>query len=457
MGSNATGTGLESRVGQWRAYVLSNGVSEERAGAVEQQLRDEMVRVSAGGLDADETFLIALRRVAADDEVLRGYAARYSDEMWGAGTSAGPAGATASRASQTEFFIALGCAIAAAIAIKLPALFGLPFESGGAGGFYARNVSLFVLPFLALYLWWGRRLSTRGTAALAAVFVAGAVFVNAYPFARNGSTEILSAIHLPIVLWLAVGVVHAVGEWRSGARRMEYLRFTGEWLVTYALIALGGGVLVALTMGVFQAIGVDAGYFVEEWVLPCGAAGAVIIAGWLVASRRNLVGGMAPMLARVFTPLFTLMLVALLVGVIASRGFINVEREVLILLDLLLVVVLALVLYAVSARDPQTAPGLFDWIQLALVVCALGVDVFALVNIAARLTEFGFSPNRVAAIGLNLILLVNLGWSAWLQARALRARSGFEAVAQWQARYVPVYAAWAAVVVVAFPPLFAFV
>jgi hypothetical protein len=165
---------------------------------------------------------------------------------------------------------------------------------------------------------------------------------------------------------------------------------------------------------------------------------------------------MAPMLARVFTPLFALMLVALLAGVVWTRGIINIEREVLILFDLLLVVVLALLLYAISARDPLSEPGLFDWIQLLLVACALGVDVVALVNIAGRLTEYGFSANKTAAIGLNLILLVNLTWSAFLQAGFLRSRQSFNTVEQWQMRYLPVYALWAAVIVVVFPPLFGF-
>ena len=157
------------------------------------------------------------------------------------------------------------------------------------------------------------------------------------PSLRSGSTEVLTAIHLPIVLWLAVGVAYVSGDWLADARRMEYVRFTGEWLVTYALIALGGGVLVAITVGVFEAIGIDVETFMSEWVLPCGAMGAVIVAAWLVGSRRNLVGGLAPMLARVFTPLFAFMLVALLVGVVWTRGVINIERDVLILFDLLLV------------------------------------------------------------------------------------------------------------------------
>ena len=99
---------------------------------------------------------------------------------------------------------------------------------------------------------------------------------------------------------------------------------------------------------------------------------------------------------------------------------IRVEREVLIAFDLLLALVVGLVLYAASARDPQAPPDLFDALQLVLVVSALVVDGVALAAIAARISEFGFTPNRMAALGENLILLVNLAWSAWLYAQFLR-------------------------------------
>ena len=60
------------------------------------------------------------------------------------------------------------------------------------------------------------------------------------------------------------------------------------------------------------------------------------------------------------------------------------------------------------------------------------VDALALAAIAARISEFGFTPNRVAALGENLILLVNLTWSAWLYARFLRHRGSFAVLEQWQ-------------------------
>ena len=76
--------------------------------------------------------------------------------------------------------------------------------------------------------------------------------------------------------------------------------------------------------------------------------------------------------------------------------------------------------------------------------------------ISARITEFGSTPNRLAGLGMNVVLLVNLVWSAWLYLRFLRGRGPFAAVERWQTAYLPVYGAWALVVAVVFPVLFGF-
>jgi hypothetical protein len=91
------------------------------------------------------------------------------------------------------------------------------------------------------------------------------------------------------------------------------------------------------------------------------------------------------------------------------------------------------------------------------VVSALLADAVALWAIAARITEFGFSPNRVAVLGVNVILLVNLAWSAVLYIRFLGGRGSFARLERWQTDYLPVYAVWAAFVVIVFPPLFGYI
>jgi hypothetical protein len=69
----------------------------------------------------------------------------------------------------------------------------------------------------------------------------------------------------------------------------------------------------------------------------------------------------------------------------------------------------------------------------------------------------GGRDNRVAALGMNVVLLVNLARSAALAIRFLRGRGAFADLERWQTNYLPAYAAWAAIVVAVFPPLFRYI
>jgi len=237
---------------------------------------------------------------------------------------------------------------------------------------------------------------------------------------------------------------------------MNYVRFSGEWFIYFTLIALGGGVLMGFTAFLFDAIGLKADILVSQWILPCGAAGAVLVAAWLVECKQSVIENMAPVLTRIFTPLFAIMLLFFVGTMVVTGNAIDIQREVLIGFDLLLVLVLALLLYSISARDAHAPADFFDRLRLVLVLCALLVDALALWAIAARIAEFGFSANKVAALGENLILLVNLAWSAVLYARFLRKRASFAALERWQTGYIPVYLAWAWIVVAVFPFVFRF-
>ena len=213
---------------------------------------------------------------------------------------------------------------------------------------------------------------------------------------------------------------------------MDFIRFSGELFIYYVLIALGGGVLTAFMVVLFESIGIDAESFIQSWLLPCGAAGAVLVASWLVEAKQSVIENMAPVLTRLFTPLFAAVLVTFLGALLWTGGGVDFERDLLIQFNLLLVVVLGLLLYSLSARDPRAAPDAFDVMQVVLVVSALLADAVALWAIATRITEFGFSPNRMAALGANVILLVNLAWSAVLYVRFLRGRGSFTGLEQWQ-------------------------
>ena len=454
-----TRASLEEGIAEWRSYLRRRqAIHPVDADELEDHLRSQASALVGAGLTEDEAFLIAVKRIGDLDALSREFAREHSERLWKRLVVA-PGGESegSGKGALKEALVAVALAGAAAVAIKVPELFGVAMDKDQElPAFYFRNFSLFVLPFLAAFFAWKRSLAPLGQLWLAAPFVAAVAAINLMPFAPGGSTEVLAAMHLPIALWLVVGSAYAGGRWRDHEARMNYVRFSGEWFIYYALIAFGGGVLMALTMFVFSAIGLDAQQLLTTWVLPCGIVGAVVIAAWLVEAKQSVIENMAPVLTLIFTPLFTLMLLAFLATMAWTGSGIAVERQVLIGFDLLLALVAGLVLYAISARDPQKAPGFFDALQLLLVVCALVVDAIALWAIAARISEFGWSPNKVAALGENLILLVTLGGSAVHYARFLAGRAGFTALERWQTAYLPVYALWAWVVVVAFPPVFAF-
>jgi hypothetical protein len=450
-----TTTSLEAQIEQWRAYLRRRqAIHAVDVDELEDHLREQVAGLVAAGLTTDEAFLVAVKRMGGLDALSHEFAREHSERLWKQLVLVAPRGTTAAD-GRRDALVAFTFAVAAALAIKLPVLFGIGLDAHEQ--FYLRNMALFVLPLLAGYFAWKRPADTRTLWVLAAGFAFAAVLANAYAFEPDANTLVLQVLHLPIALWLLVGIAYAGGRWSQLERRMDFIRFSGELAIYFVLIALGGGVLTGLTAMSFQAIGIDLEYFVGNWIIPCGAAGAVLIASWLVEAKQGVIENMAPVLTRLFTPMLAVALLVFL-GTVAWTGRgIDIGREVLIGFDLLLVVVLGLLLYSVSARDPHAPPDAFDVAQVVLVICALVTDAVLLWAIAARVSEFGPTPNRIAALGENIILLVNLAWSAVLYVRFLRGREQFQSLERWQTRYLPVYAAWAALVVVAFPPLFGFI
>lgn len=453
----STGSSLEDQIELWRDYLRRNPtVSTFDVVELEDKLRAQIAALKEVGLAGDEAFLVAVKRLGNLDAISRKFAREHSERLWKQ-LMVAPEGEEQTATSRREPVFVIVLALLSALAFKLPELFGLRLGSPTptTTAFYLRNASLFVYPFLVAYFIWKRR-SGRTIVPIILCFAAAAVFANVYPIAKPYHTLALTGIHLPIALWMAVGLAYVSGLWGRHSRRMDFIRFSGELFIYYSLIALGGGALSGFTVMMFQTIGLRADTLVAEWIIPCGALGAVIIGSWLVEAKQNVIENMAPVLTRIFTPLFTAVLLTFLATMAVQRTGINIQRNLLIGFDLLLVVVVGLVLYTVSARNPETPPGLFDVLQLLLVLSALFVDGVALASIARRISSYGFSANKVAALGENVVLLGNLMGSAWLSWRFLRGRTRFSALERWQTAYLPVYFAWAWFVVIAFPPLFGF-
>ncbi|HEV2068927.1 MAG TPA: permease prefix domain 1-containing protein, partial [Acidimicrobiales bacterium] len=273
---------LESQIAEWRGFVAQRPAVDDRdVEELEAHLREQIADLDAAGLAADEAFLVAVKRMGGLDSLSREFAREHSGRLW---KQLVLSGAGEQEQSDSRWPEVLAFALAAALTVQVARLAsGFP---GDESLWLLRNASLLVVPFVASYFARRRRLPLRQCLLTAAPFVVAAVVVNLYPYREGASTELLVAAHLPVALWFMVAYPYMGGVVRSHERRMDFVRFTGECFIYYVLIALGGGVLMALTALILEPTGAGNGERVIEWVSPPGAAGAVIVAAWLVEWKQ---------------------------------------------------------------------------------------------------------------------------------------------------------------------------
>ncbi|MHB9029960.1 MAG: permease prefix domain 1-containing protein, partial [Candidatus Latescibacterota bacterium] len=104
-----------------------------------------------------------------------------------------------------------------------------------------------------------------------------------------------------------------------------------------------------------------------------------------------------------------------------------------------------------------TGPQLYDWLSLLLNIVALIIDTIALSAIVFRLSSFGVTPNKLAALGENVLVFINLFGMALLFVQFIRRKISFVLLEKWQTGLLPFYALWLGFVALIFPLIFSFV
>jgi hypothetical protein len=361
-----------------------------------------------------------------------------------------PTDRTARSRSTRRAWQALAIGIGVGALVRVPALW-LDEE-----WYYPRMAPSLAMLALALYFWLEHRdrralLSGAVLAALATVLVA---LLPDYT-----DSVVMALMHLPILFWALLGFVFTGRGWRESEPRIRFVRYNGELLILGSLVALGGIVFSGLTIALFGLMADDSEVVAQWYVQNVGIVGAAAVplaATYLydVVFRRHT--GIASVLARVFAPLFLVMTAAYL-GV-AFLGGQNpfLDREFLITVNGLLLVVLGMTVLSIAERGDQADVEWIDWINVALLFVTLVIDLIALAAIVFRLTSYGLTPNRVVVLGANLVIMTHLAWTCRAYVGRLRGTRSAADVRGAVAGYLPVYAAWAALVVFVLPFVFRF-
>ncbi|MGB4337821.1 MAG: permease prefix domain 1-containing protein, partial [Bacillota bacterium] len=332
---------VESNIVAWKTEIATKShLSVEDLAELEDHLRDEMEELQGAGLSEEEAFLVAARRMGSTSELAGELRQANLDKTWAQLPASEQVAADDGR---LELWWVAAAALVAAVLGKVPLLFGVSMVQGTS--VYAVNLSLFVIPVLIGGYYVVRRFHAGLLVWLGVVVAASAVAVNVYPFKLGGSTELLTVLHLPMQLWLVFGVAYTAGEWRNVRPVWDFVRFTGEFVIYCMLIGLGGVVFMMLTMFFFSAIGLQIEDVLVEWVGFSGLLGIPVVAAYLVEKKRSLIENIAPVLARIFIPMFLVMMVAFIVVASARLEMLAENRNLLIIVDLLLALVTGMVLY----------------------------------------------------------------------------------------------------------------
>jgi hypothetical protein len=315
------------------------------------------------------------------------------------------------------------------------------------------NLVFGILPFIAAFFVYRSAPKKWVVYTLVSLFLLTGLFLNILPLKLTDSI-ILAYLHLPVFLWVLTGLAFTGNAFGNGRTRLAYVKFNSEFGILYLSMAISGMLLSGLTMGLFQFIGMAIQDFYLKNIVVFGAAGLAVVATYLAAGNLKISKNITPYIARIFSPLVLATLVVFLITTVWVGKNPFMDRDFLLTFNGALLFVLVVTIFSITEKSSDEKKTVSDTVNFILIVLALIIDSVALSAIIFRLTSFGISPNRIAVLGVNILIWANLIWIMLAYIRFLQKRAGATVIQDAITKYLPVYGVWAAIVVFTFPYLF---
>ncbi len=339
--------------------------------------------------------------------------------------------------------------------IKIPDIFGIKYY--GEQIYYEQNAAIILFLGLTLYTIWSGGLKENKKIIIAFLaFLIPVTYVNILPSSPPSGAVNLVYIHLPLLMWFIYGIIYTGYDYRNLNKRTGFIRYNGDLAVVYALIAVAGGILTIITIGLFQSIGLRIEDFYMKNIVLTGAIAAPVVATYLIEKFPSLVSRAASLIALVFSPLVLITLIIFLVSMIITGKDPYNDRNFLLIFNLMLLGVMAIIIFSVSETSIISNRKFSAVILLALSAITIIIDLVALSAIFYRLREYGITPNRLSVLISNILVLGNLVLILTDLFKVNFKGRDFSKVELTVAKYLPVYLVWIIIVIFGFPLIFGF-
>ncbi|MBU3743347.1 MAG: transmembrane 9 family protein [Sediminibacterium sp.] len=321
--------------------------------------------------------------------------------------------------------------------------------------FFPKHIGLIVFPALGIYFAFKKNIPVKQLLLPALFVIITAIFINWIPANPDSQTSLLSSLHLPFLLWIVTGFIFAGARLHNTTASIEYLQHNGNWLVLTALMVITAFLFTALSVALFTIIGIDLATIYQNYVLIWALAALPVISTYIVYNNPQLVNRISPLIASLLTPVVVITLFIFLVSLTFSVKRMYTDRNFLLTFNIMLVAVLAIIFFSLTSAQRHYR-SVLHYLQTALALLAFIANAIALSAIIFRLAGFGFTPNRIAMLGANLLIFLHLASITYQLIQSLRNNNSIHSVEASITRWIPVYAIWAAIVVFLFPLLFHF-
>ncbi len=353
--------------------------------------------------------------------------------------------------STAELVIVIAFALLAGLIASIPNITGIDNEK-----FLFRNISFIVFPLLSAYFIWKQKLAFKQYLFPLLAFIVAAVYINLLPTNKESSSIMLAFIHLPIFLWTIFGYSFLGVNIKSSQSRIGFLRYNGDLVVISGILLLSTVLFSAITVNLFDLIGINIEIFYFQNIMIWGIAAIPIVATYLMQTNAQLINKVSPIIAKIFTPLVFINLFIYLSAMVYTKKYPYQDRNVLLLFNVLLMGVMALILFSIAEAGKATKNKFSLVILFGLSALTLIVNAIALSAIVYRINEFGFSANRIAVLGGNLLIFINLALVSYKLFLTSFKNGSIEEIEESIASYLPVYAIWAGLITFLVPFLFQF-
>lgn len=320
--------------------------------------------------------------------------------------------------------------------------------------FFLRNTAFLILPFLTIYFLWKQQIAVYKITIIVGIIASLAFYINMLPSAPQSSSLNLVYIHMPILLWSLLGYAYLGNQFNDNNKRVNFLKYNGDFIIMTGVIALACMVFNILTFGLFDLIGFKIAQFYMQYIAVWAIGAIPLFATYLIQNNPHLINKISPLIAKIFTPLVFINLFIYLTTIIYTGKYPFNDRNLLLLYNLLLVIVLALIFFSIAEKREDETNKWSYYILLGLSLVTIAINVIALSAISFRISQWGITPNRMAVLGGNIFIFIHLLLVCWSLMKVIRDKASSQSIKDTIAKYLPIYAVWTFIVVALFPLLF---